>query len=188
MSVVWTVAHMSSCICWIQQPDSEEFKKKSSLAQKRFFILFLYGWISQLLHSIISLPSTSIEIAVISHNYSVLLWIITEGLESLDYLFFPAILFWQEWSKATSWPSWQDIVRKKLSAIQQRILGAMHARSHSPGDQENQSDICDPDLEVPFRAWCHKVTSMEEGDYHFLPQSQQRCSTGTSSLVAGGRI
>lgn len=104
--------------------------------------------------------------------------------------FFPllAFLFWQEWSNAASWPSWQDIIWKELPALQQRILGAVHAWSHSSRDQENQPDICDPDLEVPFCAWCHKVTSLRKGDYRFLPESGRQGSTGTGCLLAGARI
>lgn len=100
----------------------------------------------------------------------------------------PAFLFWQEWSNAASWPSWQDIIWKELPAIQHRILGAVYAWSHGSRDQENQPDICDPDLEVPFCAWCHKVTSLRRGDYRFLPESQRQGSTGTGCPLAGARI
>lgn len=104
------------------------------------------------------------------------------------YFFPPCYLFWQEWSNAASWPSWQDIIWKELPAIQHRILGAVYAWSHSSRDQENQPDICDPDLEVPFCAWCHKVTSLRKGDYRFLPESQRHGSSGADCLLAGARI
>lgn len=153
-------------------------KKKNILPLNRIvssFCCFLYSWISQLLHNILSLPSTSTEIDI-CYYYSVMLWLKTEWIKVVIFFycfvlfFFPALVCWQEWSNAASWPSWQDIIRKKLPAIQQRVLGAVYAWSHGPRDQENQSDICHPDLEVPFCAWCHKVTSVEQGDYHFLPE------------------
>lgn len=83
--------------------------------------------------------------------------------QEFEGFFSPVFLFWQERSKATSWPSWQDVIRKKLPALQPGVLGAVHARSHGPGDQENQPDVRHPDPEVPFRARCHQVTSTEGG-------------------------
>lgn len=166
------------------------FAQYNSLIQRRLNKKKFFLWIELFLHFAVSciagflscctiycLPSTSTEIDI-CYYYSVMLWLKTEWIKVVIFFFFycfvlfffPALVCWQEWSNAASWPSWQDIIRKKLPAIQQRVLGAVYAWSHGPRDQENQSDICHPDLEVPFCAWCHKVTSVEQGDYHFLPE------------------
>lgn len=53
------------------------------------FCQSLYSWISQLLRSVVCLLSAIIEIAVTYRNYSVPLWVVTEGIKSWDVFSLP---------------------------------------------------------------------------------------------------